>query len=392
MTVLAMMLTLLLAALNEPTSSLRNTVFVSLVILAFSTVGALIWSRRPENPIGWLFCSGAFSWILGELALEYGVYALITARGTLPAGAWAAWFGSWARGMGWFVLVAFLLFLFPNGRPPSPRWRPVMWGAVGYLGFFTLVIWLAPESNDIRLAFVRNPLGLEIEIINLLLELLYLTIPLVLLAGTAAVIVRFRRSRGEERQQLKWFAYAAGVMAVLFVLWFSLALTGLVAVDALVFTLPLMGLPIAVGVAILRYRLYDIDLVINRTLVYGTLTALLAATYLGGVVLSQGALRALTGQESQLAIVASTLLIAALFVPLRRRVQSFIDRRFYRKRYDAARTLQDFSSKLRERADLENLNAELLGVVRETVQPEHASLWLRPASEPAVKEAVEQDR
>jgi hypothetical protein len=179
-------------------------------------------------------------------------------------------------------------------------------------------------------------------------------------------------------------------MVVLFVLWFSLTLVGLVAAGALVFTLPLMGLPIAVGVAILRHRLYDIDLLVNRTLVYGSLTAVLAATYLGGVVLMQGAFRTLTGQESQLAIVASTLLIAALFVPLRRRVQSFIDRRFYRKKYDAARTLQDFSTRLRERTDLDGLNAELLGVVWETVQPAHTSLWLRPASEPDRKEAVEQ--
>jgi hypothetical protein len=153
-----------------------------------------------------------------------------------------------------------------------------------------------------------------------------------------------------------------------------------------------MGLPIAVGVAILRYRLYDIDLVINRTLVYGSLTALLAATYLGGVVLLQGTFRALTGQESQLAIVASTLLIAALFVPLRRRVQGFIDRRFYRHKYDATRTLQDFSATLREKTDLDSLDIELLAVVRETVHPEHVSLWLRPAVQPERNRAVEQSR
>ncbi len=391
-TVLAMVLTLLLAALNEPTSSLWNTVFISLVLLAFSTVGALIWSRRPENPIGWLFCSGAFFWILGELALEYGVYALITAPGALPAATWAAWFGGWARGIGWFLIVGFLLLLFPNGRLPSPRWRPVLWGAVGYVGFFTLVILLSPASNDTRLAFVRNPLGLKIEIIDLLLELVYVTIPLLLVAGAAAVTVRFRRSRGEERQQLKWFAYAVAVMIVLFVFWFSLALVGLVAAGALVFTVPLMGLPIAVGVAILRYRLYDIDLLVNRTLVYGALTALLAATYLGGVVSLQGAFRLLTGQESQLAIVASTLLIAALFVPLRRRIQSFIDRRFYRNKYDAARTLQNFSTRLREKTDLDSLDTELLGVVRETVQPAHVSLWLRPAVERGRNRAAEQVR
>jgi hypothetical protein len=379
-TVLAIALTLFLAMPNEPSTSLRDTAFVSLVIFAFSTVGALVGSRRPENPIGWLFLSGAFVWILGELALEYGVYALITAPGTLPAGTWVAWFGGWARGVGWFLIVVFLLLLFPTGQLPSPRWRPVLWGAVGYIAFFTLVVWLSPVSADTRLAFVRNPLGMEIGIMNLLVELLYFTIPLLLLAGGTAAIVRFRGSRGDERQQLKWFAYAVTVMVVSFMLWFSLELAGVVAVGALVFAVPLMGIPIAVGVAILRYRLYDIDIVINRTLVYGSLTALLVATYFGGVVSLQGTFRTLTGQESQLAIVASTLLIAALFVPLRRRVQSFIDRRFYRKKYDAARTLQDFSTRLREKTDLDSLDTELLGVVRETVQPAQASLWIRPAA------------
>ena len=223
-------------------------------------------------------------------------------------------------------------------------------------------------------------------------EVMYLALPLLLAVSGAAVIVRFRRSRGDERQQIKWFAYAVAVMVFLFAFWFSLALAGLVRPDALLWTVPPLGLPVAVGIAILKYRLYDIDLVINRTLVYGTLTVTLALVYLGGVVVLQETFRALTGQESQLAIVASTLLIAALFVPLRRRVQSFIDRRFYRRRYDAARTLQDFSGRLRERTDLDDLRAELLGVVRETVQPEHASLWLRPASQPDRKEAVEQGR
>ena len=391
-TVLAVVPALFLASLNEPSSSLQTTALISLVILAFSTVGALVGSRRPGNPIGWLFCSGAFVWILGELALEYGVYALITAPGALPVGDWVAWFGAWARGMGWFLLILFLLPLFPNGRLPSPRWRPLLWGTVGFVVLFTVVSWLSSKSVDFRLASVRNPLGLELEAVDLLGEAMYLTLPLLLVPSGAAALVRFRRSRGDERQQLKWFAYAVALMVVLFTLWISLALAGFVPSSALIWTVPLLGLPMAVGVAILRYRLYDIDLIINRTLVYGSLTALLAAAYLGGVVVLQGTFRALTGQESQLAIVASTLLIAALFVPLRRRVQSFIDRRFYREKYDATRTLEGFSTRLREKTDLDNLGAELLGVVRETVQPAHASLWLRPAGEPDRQKALEQSR
>jgi hypothetical protein len=378
--VLAMVLTLFLASLNEPLSSLLTTALISLVILAFSTVGALVSARRPENAIGWLFLSGALVWILGELALEYGVYALIIAPGALPAGAWVAWFGGWARGMGWFLLVVFLLLLFPTGRLPSPRWRALLWGAVGFLVLFTLVSWLSPGSVDLRLASVRHPLGLELEIVNLLGEAMYLVLPLLLVPSGVAAIMRFRRSRGDERQQLKWFAYAVAVMVVVFGLWLSLAIAGLVPSSALIWTVPLIGLPIAVGVAILKHRLYDIDVVINRTLVYGALTALLVTTYLGGVVLLQGAFRALTGQGSQFAIVASTLLIAALFVPLRRRVQAFIDHRFYRRKYDAAKTLQNFSTRLREKPDLDSLGTELLGVVRQTVQPAHASLWLRPAT------------
>jgi hypothetical protein len=386
LTVLAMALTLVLTSLNSPTSSFRDMVVLSLLLLAFSTVGALVASRRPENPIGWLFCAGAMVWMLGELALQYAVYALITAPGALPAGAWMVWFGTWARGIGWFLIVAFLPLLFPTGRLPSPRWRLVLWGAIGYIGMFTLVVWLSPVLPDAQLAFVRNPLGLKIEVVSVLLELLYFTIPLLLVAGGMAVIVRFRRSRGDERQQIKWFAYAVGVMAVMFTIWFSLEVTGFVAIGSLTFIVPLAGLPIAAGVAILKYRLYDIDLIINRTLVYGALTIMLAAGYFGSIVVLQRLFVLLTGRQSTLAVVASTLLIAALFNPLRRRIQGFIDRRFYRRKYDARKTLEAFSTKLRDETNLQALNNELVGVVRETVQPAHVSLWLRPERAPKGEE------
>ena len=378
MTVVAMALTLFLVSLNAPSSSLWNTGPVSGLIFAFSTVGALVASRRPENSIGWLFLWGALVWILGELALEYAVYVLITEPNTFPAGKWAAWFGAWARGVGWFIIVMFLLLLFPNGRLPSPRWRPVLWGVLGYVAFFTFAIWLSPESFDMRLAdYETNPLGLESESMVPLLDIAYLTFPLLIVTSAAAVIVRFLRSRGSERQQLKWFAYAVALMVVAFVVWFAFAVLGFASGSALMFTVPLIGLPVATGVAILKYRLYDIDLVINRTLVYGTLTAALALVYVGMVVSLQALFRTLAGGESQLAVVVSTLAMAALFNPLRRRIQHFIDRSFYRKKYDAARTLTAFGFRLRDETELEVLAEDLVGVVRETMLPSHVSLWLR---------------
>jgi hypothetical protein len=190
--------------------------------------------------------------------------------------------------------------------------------------------------------------------------------------------VRYRQRRGDERQQIKWFASAAALTLV-WITVFGQYSRGLPeAIVALSFLLITPSIPIATGIAILRYRLYDIDLLINRTLVYGLLTATLAALYFGAIVLLQRVFVALTGEKSTLAVVASTLVIAALFNPLRRRIQRFIDRRFYRRKYDARKTLEGFSAKLRDQTDLEALNGELMTVVRETMQPEHASLWLRP--------------
>jgi len=215
-------------------------------------------------------------------------------------------------------------------------------------------------------------------------------LPLCMLASALSLVLRYRRSGGEERQQIKWIAFAASVVGLLYLVAMITAFTfpseawlapgsplwlDLVAYAALLsFTL----VPTAVGVAILRYRLYDIDLIINRALVYASLTATLAAVYFGSVVGLQYAFRFLTGQESQLAVVASTLAIAALFVPLRRRVQGFVDRRFYRQKYDAAKTLKEFGARLRDATDLDGLTGDLTGVVRETVQPAHVSLWLAP--------------
>jgi hypothetical protein len=377
LTGLAVVPTVALAAVNEA-SSVRDSAFSAVLILAFSSAGALVASRRPENPIGWLFLSGALVQFSGELALEYAVYALFTAPGSLPAAGWAGWFGGWARGIGWSLVVVFPLLLFPTGGLPSPRWRPALWAAVAFVVFFTLVVWLAPVSEDLRLASVGNPLGIDWEAMNAVREVQYVALLLLLLVCGASVVARFRGSRGDERQQLKWFAYAVAVMVVLFAWWLSLTLAGIVVPGVLMWVVPLLGLPVGVGIAVLRYRLYDIDVVISRTLVYGSLTVSLALIYAGSVASLQYALRVLTGTTgSQLVVVASTLFIAALFSPMRRRIQALIDRRFYRSRYDARLTLEAYAAKLREGTDLDELDGELVSVVSETMRPALVSLWLR---------------
>jgi hypothetical protein len=300
--------------------------------------------------------------------------------------------GAWTANCYWFVMLALALFylpmLFPDGHLPSRRWLPVaVLAGIAASGFVlprafmdTLPLNEAPGYR------IDNPIGIEglgsVENLPLFGVLLNGLLVIAFVGAAASVVVRFRRSRGVERLQMKWFVYVTVVLVGGSILTSVIGVaTGLRWLEQFSFVLSmvaLVGLPITVGIAIFRYRLYEIDVVINRTLVYGPLTALLVLFYLAGVVSLQYVFRALTGQESQIAIVASTLLIAALFTPLRRRIQSFIDRSFYRRKYDARKTLEAFSAKLRDKTDLGALNNELVGVVRETMQPAHISLWLRP--------------
>ncbi len=358
---------------------------IATLTVAFSVVGALIASNRPENPIGWIFCAAALFQGLANFGYEYATYALLTRPGTLPLGAVASWIGSWIWAPGLGLILVFLPLLFPDGRPPSRRWRWVGWLgglSVGTIAVLALIL-LWPERGA---ALLTEPASEERGpqwVLLLLVEAV--AFPLMLVAGLAAVVslfARFRRARGEERQQIKWFAYAAALT-----LFWTFLVEGIPdssrafeAVTAVVGVLVIPSIPIAAGVAIFRYRLYDIDRIINRTLVYAALTSVLVAVYVGGVVLLQTLFRSLTGGESTLAVVASTLVIAALFSPLRRGIQTFIDRRFYRNRYDAAKTLEGFSAKLRNETDLGNLSEDLVAVVRETMQPAHVSLWLRRSS------------
>jgi hypothetical protein len=289
-----------------------------------------------------------------------------------------AWIGSWY----WYLLLALILvylpLLFPDGHLLSRRWLPVaVLMGIGTLGVVVLGALADTLSvNEAPGYKIDNPIGIEglayvedLPVFGVLGGLLFIGV----IGAVASVVVRFRRSRGAEREQMKWFVCAVVPMLVIPIGDYVPGIIGSVA-----FAGALIALPTAIGIAVLKYRLYDIDVVINRTLVYGSLTAMLVALYFGGIVVLQRVFVILTGQQSTLAVVASTLAIAALFVPLRRRIQSFIDRRFYRRKYDARKTLETFSLKLRDETDLEALNNDLVGVVRETMQPAHVSLWLRP--------------
>jgi hypothetical protein len=357
-----------------------NYAFILLVvILAFTLVGALISSRLPTNPIGWICLAIGLILALEGVADGYYVYALQTRPGSLPGGEYMAWLGNWLWVPSVFLIGTFMVLLFPDGRLPSRRWRVVAWLSVAALISISVSYAFFPGRLD-EAPNVTNPLGIESA--GSALEFVYTWDLLLLLpcfvAAAISMVLRFRHATGEVRQQIKWFAAAAVLQTMAFSFYFVVSSGVIEDFVALTFA----GLPVAVGIAILRHRLYDIDVVINRTLVYGSLTAMLVAVYFGGVATTQVLFRALTGQEQQpqLAVVVSTLLIAALFNPFRRRIQSFIDRRFYRRKYDAAKALEAFSAKLRDETDLDALSAELEGVVRETMQPAHVSLWLRPES------------
>jgi MFS family permease len=364
---------------------------LDLGFFAFALVGALLITRRPSNAVGWIMASIGLMVPVFNAGSAYAIYIMVT-RGRPDA---LAVVGAWAGNWYWFVMLSlaliYLPMLFPDGRLLSRRWLPfAIIGGMGALGVVllgalseTLVVGDEPTfkiDNPIGIEGLAAPWNLPVFVIC---EVLFA----IGVGGAAAsVVVRLRRSRGVERRQLEWFAYVTA-------LFFGSAMITGVASDVsgvgwlgnFSFVASMVGLvclPIAVGIAVLKYRLYDIDIIINRTLVYGSLTLTLLLVYFGGVTTTQALFRTLTGQQQQpqLAVVISTLAIAALFNPLRRRIQSFIDRRFFRSKYDARKTLEAFSTRLRDETDLHSLNTELVSVVRETMQPEHVSLWLLPGT------------
>jgi hypothetical protein len=370
-----------------------------LLFLTFPIVGALVASRRPRNPVGWICLADGLLWGCLVVTESYSIYG--AARpGSVPFPVAIGALGNqwlWVPTVG--LLGIYLILLFPDGKLPSKRWRPLALFSAVVIVSQSVTEGLAPGPLENQ-GGVSNPFGLEA--LPWLQTASYVTLPLLplcILAAAVGMVQRYRSSRGEVRQQIKWVAFVASFAGLLYLvalvsplifqpemlrgaglpsppLWFEL-LSG-------VAVLGFAGVPVAIGFAVLKYRLYDIDIIINRALVYGPLTVSLAAVYFGGVVGTQAAFRALSGQEQQpqLAVVVSTLAIAALFDPLRRRIQSFIDRRFYRRKYDARKTLEAFSARLRDDTDLERLNDDLAGVIGETLQPAHVSLWLRPDGPP----------
>jgi len=360
--------------------------------LAFPVVGALIASKRPENPIGWICLVAGLFWMLIVLGEGQSAYELAT-TGTVKSSVTldALTFWMWVPPVG--LLGIYMILLFPNGKLPSRRWRPFAWFAGSVMAVISVSFIFVPGPLEGHKG-VQNPFGLEwLAWLADVAVFIVLMLPLCILASAFSLVLRYRRSGGVVREQIKWLAFAASFVGLVYfvgligqiffvpesldanvssqLLWVSIVNNLLL--------LSYAGVPVAVGFAVLRYRLYDIEVIINRTLVYGVLTVSLASIYLGGVAGLQYTLRALTGQEqqSQLAVVASTLVIAALFNPLRRRIQDFIDRRFYRKKYDARKTLEEFGTRLRDETDLEDLSGDLVEVVRDTVQPMHVSMWLR---------------
>jgi hypothetical protein len=348
----------------------------TLLAVGYSTVGAVAASHRPKNPVGWVLCSIGLSWGVTHFSSEYATYALLAAPGTFVGAEAAAWICSWVWVPALGVIV-FLPLLFPSGQLPSARWRPFAWFSVLLAAAGTIMAAFSPGPG-VGLS-IRNPLGIE-SLPDLNEQLQALMFALIFVAA-ASLVWRMRYAGGVERQQIKWVAYAGalagGASLPTYTVLEAVNLRWLQMVGHVPALVGIVGVPTAVGIAITRYRLYEIDILINRTLVYGLLTATLVALYFGVILVLQRLFVVLTGEKSTLAVVASTLLIAALFTPFRRRIQRVVDRRFYRRKYDVRKTLEAFSAHLRNDTDLETLSDELVGVVRETMQPAHVSLWLR---------------
>ena len=355
--------------------------------LAFGTVGALVSSRLPDNRVGWVFCVIGVAIAVGNLAYQYADQVLFGSAAGLPGGELAAWSQNLTIPP-CFGLIAVALMLFPDGRLPSPHWRPAVVVALTGSTFEFVGYALRPGRLDAPFQAVVNPVGVSggYDLFETVSSIGWPFMGLGLVLAAAAMRRRSKRATGLVRQQLKWVTFAAAIAGVLIaadIVSFFVASdeANLNLIRTATLGIGFSVIPVAAGVAILRYRLYDIDVVINRTLVYGALTATLAGTYLGSILILQLLLRTFTA-GSGLAVAASTLAAAAIVRPARARIQAIVDRRFYRRKYDARQTLEAFGARLREEIDIETVHDDLRTVVAETMQPEHVSLWLTHHADP----------
>lgn len=353
-------------------------------------VGAIIIDRRGNYVIGWLFCLSGLWWAIALLGGSY--FSYLSGGGRLPLEDQVLWTSNWASFVAFGMAPVLVVFVFPTGRLVSRRWRWFFATAVGAIALGVMGYAFTPGPME-DLPSVDNPYGVGGAVGATMTVLSGLAWPLLLASIAAGVWSLRERARGatlEERERIKWMLLAGITLVAFVAFWGVMDITGRPTVAAAFSGLFLPLIPISVGIAILRHRLYDIDLLINRTLVYASVSAVLAFVYLGTVVLLQSALSPLTA-ESDVAIAASTLAVAALFRPLRSRIQHFIDRRFYRRKYDAAFTLEQFSSRLRDQIDLRALTDELLAVVGETLQPSYAGVWLKDseATDPPTSAEIE---
>ena len=345
-------------------------------LMVFPTVGAFVATRRPENAVGWIMLGSGVLLALSGFAISYATYGLFTRPGGVPAADVMAWISGWIFLPPLFATPPLLFLLFPDGRLLGPRWRAALALVVLSTVAAATAIALTPGTlQDAPFEQIANPFGVDGA--EVALEILF-TIGWIagisgIVVGSVSMLVRLRRSRGVERQQLKWIAGAAALFAAAVLTAdpiFGDVLGQIIVLGAF------CSIPIAAGIAILRHRLYDIDVIINRTLVYGSLTALLGGLYVALVLGLQVLLAPLTGTTTP-AVALSTLAVAALFGPLRRRIQRVVDRRFYRSRYDAQRTLEAFATRLRDEVDLDSLTDTLRAASQSTVRPASTSVWLR---------------
>jgi hypothetical protein len=385
LTVLARIVLLLLDPVRISAAAVAEGAGFLVVVAAFPVVGWIILQQQPRNHVGWLLTAIGVVWGVGGMCDTWAHLGLVVFPGDVPGAGAAASVASiiWAPALG--LTGTYLLMLFPDGDLPSPRWRALPWVSGGVVGLLVASLLLHPGALVSGPGEgLANPLGVTAlrPVLDVAVPGLILLLALCILTSAASLVARFRRASGIRRQQLRWLAAAGSLVGTAFGLGIATSSVSQEAepavwqlvLDQVTFLLWVL-FPVAIGISVLRYRLYVIDVVINRALVYGSLTALLAGVYLGSVLLLQLLLQPLT-ERSDLAVAASTLAVAGLFGPARRRIQVTVDRRFYRQKYDAARAVADFTTALRRQIDLDTVGADLLAAVHETVQPTSATIWM----------------